>query len=108
MPASTPPKSGATLRVRMPTSPGKAVRDRAGETATSGLGTLSSALGKGAGNDSQHVDHILLFLTAASVLDRSHQLMQAGVEIAAQTAGDAPAARQAGACHSGIEPHSRA
>ena len=34
----------------------------------------------------QHVDHILLFLNAAPVLDRSEQLMQAGVEIAAQTA----------------------
>jgi hypothetical protein len=67
----------------------------------------AQALGMGASNDLQHVDHILLFRKAASALDRTDQLMHAGVEIAAQTPSNAPAANQADPRRIGIEPHSQ-
>jgi hypothetical protein len=42
--------STATLRVRMPPSPGRAISDRAGDASTSGVAGVSSALGNGAGS----------------------------------------------------------
>ena len=64
----------------------------------------SQELGARAGNDVQHVDDIPLFLVAASARNRIEQPVQAGVEIAALTAGHAPAAVRQVRAASGSSP----